>query len=116
MPPEHWAYKHQSKERFLAWAEQIGPQTQAQVEVIFARKDHEEQAFRSIKGIQRLAQQYGNARLESACHRANVFGMVGLRRLRSILETQLDKDPLPPQPQPIAGADHANVRGPLYYC
>ena len=24
MPPEHWAYKRQSKERFLAWAQQIG--------------------------------------------------------------------------------------------
>jgi transposase len=35
MPPAHWAYKSQSKQKFLAWAEQMGPQTVAQVEAIF---------------------------------------------------------------------------------
>jgi hypothetical protein len=116
MPPEHWAYKHQSKERFLAWAQRIGPQTQAQVEAIFARRDYEEQAFRSLKGIQSLAQQYGSTRLETACRRANLFGMVGLRRLRSILENQLDNAPLPTPSESPPTADHANVRGPQYYC
>lgn len=115
MPPEHWAYKHQSKDRFLAWAQQIGPQTQAQVEAIFDRKDHEEQAFRSLRGVQRLAHQYGPQRLESACQRANLFGMVGLRRLRSILETQLDQEPVPPEAPALAVADHAYLRGCTYY-
>jgi transposase len=55
MPPEHWAYKSQSKAKFLAWAEQIGPQTRTQAEAIFDRKAHEEQAFRTLKGVQRLA-------------------------------------------------------------
>jgi transposase len=27
MPPEHWTYKRQSRETFLAWAERVGPQT-----------------------------------------------------------------------------------------
>lgn len=116
MPPEHWAYKHQSKERFVAWAQQIGPHAQAQVEAIFARREYEEQAFRSLKGMQRLAQQYGSARLETACRRANLFGMVGLRRLRSILENQLDQAPLPSQADSPATVEHANVRGPQYYC
>jgi hypothetical protein len=52
MPPEHWAYTRQSKPRFLAWAEQIGPQTLEQVKAIFALKAHEEQAFRAIRGLQ----------------------------------------------------------------
>ena len=94
MPPEHWAYKHQSKERFLAWAQQIGPQTTAQVEAIFEAKAHEEQAFRSIKGVQRLATQYGCARLEAACKRANVFQMTGLRRLKAILKSHLEDLPI----------------------
>ncbi|MDZ4877971.1 MAG: IS21 family transposase ISPpu7 [Chroococcidiopsis cubana SAG 39.79] len=115
MPPEHWAYKRQSKERFLAWAQQIGPHTQAQVQAIFDRKDHEEQAFRSIRGLQRLGQQSGSDRLEAACQRANVFGMVGLRRVRSILDTHLDCEPVPTQPDPAPVVEHANVRGPLYY-
>lgn len=94
MPPEHWAYKRQSKERFLAWAAQIGAHTRTQVEAIFNAKAHEEQAFRSIRGIQRLATLHGSHRLEAACRRANAFGMVGLRRLRSILTPHLDAYPL----------------------
>ena len=115
MPPEHWAYKQQSKERFLAWAEQVGTHTKTQVQAIFERKSHEEQAFRTLKGIQRLAQQYGLTRLETACHHANIFGLVGLRRLRSILENQMDTTPLalPETPSPVT--EHANVRGADYY-
>lgn len=115
MPPEHWAYKQQSKQRFLAWAEQMGEQTTAQVRLIFESKAHEEQAFRTLKGLQRLGQQYGKARLEAACHRANAFGMVGLRRVRAILATQLDNEALPEPPLQPNVVEHANLRGPQYY-
>lgn len=115
MPPEHLAYKQQSKERFLAWAERIGRHTQAQVQAIFDSKAHPEQAFRSLKGLQRLAQRYPPARLESACQRANAFGLVGLRRIRTILETQLDHAPLPEPIPPVSITHHPNVRGSQYY-
>lgn len=115
MPPEHLAYKQQSKERFLAWAEHIGPHTQAQVQAIFDSKAHEEQAFRSLKGLQRLAQRYPSTRLEAACRRANAFGLVGLRRLRTILETQLDQSPLPEASPSLPVTQHPNVRGSQYY-
>lgn len=115
MPPEHWAYKQQSKDRFVAWAEQIGEQTTTQVHAIFQGRDHEEQAFRTLKGLQRLAQQYGKVRLEAACRRANRFGLVGLRRLRTILETHLDKDSISQEPPPVLVVEHANVRGPQYF-
>jgi transposase len=99
MPPEHyWAYKRQSKERFVAWAQQVGVQTTRQVEAMFERKDHEEQAFRTVRGLQALVSQYGSARVEAACRRANTFGIVSLRRIRSMLQTQMDKDPLPSEP------------------
>ncbi len=114
MPPEHWAYKRQSKERFLAWAAGIGPQTVEQVKAFFAIKAHEEQAFRALRGLQGLARKYGNVRLEAACTYANHFSMVGLSRLRSILESKLDGNPpttTPPQPT----SNHANVRGQAYY-
>lgn len=116
MPPEHWAYKSQSKPKFLAWANQIGPHTTQQVKTIFAQKDYEEQAFRTLKGIQQLATTYGVARLEAACQRANLFGLVGLRRLRSMLKASLDQAPLPEveAPHPIPRS-HDNVRGQAYY-
>ena len=115
MPPEHWAYKQQSKTTFVAWAGQVGPQTQAQVETLFAAKEHEEQAFRALKGIQGLARHYGNERLEAACHRANVLAMTGYQRLKHILQSQTDQlpmlldAPIPPSPE------HDNVRGMAYY-
>lgn len=115
MPPEHWAYKRQSKERFIAWAQHISTHTTLQVEAIFNLKAHEEQAFRSIRGLQRLATQYGSARLESACRRANAFGMVGLRRLRSILVTHLDTAPVELEPAVSQAVDHDNLRGAQYY-
>jgi hypothetical protein len=116
MPPEHWAYKRQSKEHFLSWAQQVGEQTTRQVEAMFERKDHEEQAFRTMRGLQSLATQYGRARLEAACHRANVFGMVSLRRIRSMLQTQIDQEPLPDAVSVAAVVDHTNLRGAQYYC
>ncbi|MGI0486387.1 IS21 family transposase [Pantanalinema rosaneae CENA516] len=115
MPPAHWAYKAQSKEGFLAWAERIGTQTRAQVQAIFESKEHEEQAFRTLKGVQRLAGQYGQDRLEAACHTANVLGMVGLKRLRSLLENRLEQAPVCVQTPSAAPVEHANLRGAQYY-
>lgn len=115
MPPEHWAYKRQSKERFLSWAEQIGPQTKKQVSAIFDKRAHEEQAFRSIRGLQRLATTYGAQRLELACRRANTFGMTGLRRLKAILESHLDEVPLVLDDSEAAVVNHDNLRGQQYY-
>lgn len=115
MPPEHWAYKRQSKERFVAWAQQVGVHTTRQVEAMFERKDHEEQAFRTVRGLQALVSQYGSARVEAACRRANTFGIVSLRRIRSMLQTQMDKDPLPSEPPLMGVIDHANLRGSHYY-
>lgn len=118
MPPQHWAYKRQSKERFLDWAQLVGTHTHQQAQAIFDYKEHEEQAFRTLKGLQSLAGKYGSPRLEAACRRANCFGMVGLRRLRAILQHQLDKDLLPSDPTQTSRPsvqDHDNVRGAQYY-
>lgn len=115
MPPEHWAYKQQSKASFIAWATQVGPQTQAQVEAIFATKDHEEQAFRSLKGIQGLARRYGHERLEAACHRANTLAMTGYQRLKHILHSQVERTPILLDEPVVPSFEHDNVRGMAYY-
>ena len=115
MPPEHWAYKHQSKERFIAWAHRVGPQTVAQVDAIFERQDHQEQAFRSIKGLQHLATRYGPERLEQAAKRANAFNLVGYRRLKSILKSNSDQLPPTPTQSTVQPIHHDNLRGQDYY-
>jgi transposase len=115
MPPEHWAYKRQSKERFMAWAKQIGPHTEQQVETIFASKAYQEQAFRTLKGIQGLATRYGSAPLEAACRCANALGMSGYRRLKSLLKTERHQLPLPLAEPPAVPVNHDNLRGQSYY-
>lgn len=115
MPPEHWAYKRQSRETFLAWAEGVGPHTKQQVETILRSKAHDEQAFRSLKGIQQLGTRYGSQRLEDACAVANTFALVGYRRLKSILQSNRDSTPPPPQKAPSPPIEHDNLRGQPYY-
>jgi hypothetical protein len=115
MPPDHWAYKAQSKASFLAWAAQIGPHTHGQVEAIFAAKDHEEQAFRTLKGVQAFATRHGPARLEAACRHANTFALVGLKRLKAILKANLDSTPLLAEDDATPSAPHDHVRGQTYY-
>jgi transposase len=115
LPPQHWAYKQQSKASFLAWATQVGPETLQQVEALFTQRPYEEQAFRSLRGLQALATRYGNDRLEAACYRANALGMVGMRRLKSILTHQLETTPLPETNAHTHSQPHDNLRGADYF-
>lgn len=115
MPPEHWAYKTQSREKFLAWAAQVGPQTHQQVAAIFDKKRHDEQAFRTLRGLQLLSSAHGAERLEAACKRANALGMVGRRYLKSMLKNRLESDPLPGEEHKVVPLHHDNLRGPEYY-
>jgi transposase len=115
MPPEHWAYKHQSKQRFLDWAATIGPQTTQQVQTLFEQKAHEEQAFRSLKGIQSLATHYGRERLETACRRANGLGMSGYKRLKTMLKACLEREPGTNDAPQTGPTTHDNLRGASYF-
>ncbi|MEL6162168.1 MAG: IS21 family transposase, partial [Cyanobacteria bacterium J06627_32] len=82
---------------------------------IFDKKAHEEQAFRSIKGLQRLATKHGPQRLEFASRRANAFGMTGLRRLKAILKSHLDEVPMVSDEPDSPATLHDNLRGQQYY-
>ncbi|NJM68326.1 MAG: IS21 family transposase [Acaryochloris sp. RU_4_1] len=115
MPPEHWAYKTQSRQKLVAWAEQVGPATKKQVEAIFEKKAYDEQAFRTLRGIQRLNTVHGSQRLEAACKRANALCMVGQRYLKSMLANKLESDPLPDEIPNVVPIHHANLRGSDYY-
>lgn len=115
MPPEHWAHKTLSKDKFLVWAQQIGPATQRQVEAIFQKRAYDEQAFRTLRGVQHLSTAHGAQRLEAACKRANAMGMVGQRYLRSMLQHNLEADPLPDEGPKVVPIHHVNLRGSSYY-
>ena len=114
MPPAHQAVSDWSPERFLRWAEEIGPHTRNLIAAVLESRCHPQQAYRSCLGILGLGKRYTNARLEAACRRALPAGIRTYKGIRNILENKLDqveRDRPPATPLPT----HANIRGEGYY-
>ena len=114
MPPAHRYYAEWSPDRFLRWAEKIGPQTRALIEAALASRRHPQQAYRTCLGILGLARRYSEERLEAACVRALPAGIRSFKGVNNVLEAGLDQMPLE-EPASARLDPHANIRGPFYY-
>ncbi|WP_239014018.1 Mu transposase domain-containing protein [Archangium violaceum] len=114
MPASHREHAQWTPSRILSWAATVGPSTAALVEELMKRKPHPEQGFRSALGVIRLAQRYGQQRVEKACARAVRHRAYSYKSVAAILQHHLeevetaheDKGALP---------RHENVRGADYY-
>jgi transposase len=116
MPSTHRAHAEWTPTRILSWAEKVGPNTRGLCEVILRERHHPEWGFRSCLGLLRLAEKYGEARVEAASARALYAGARSYRHVKSILQHSLDTQPLPaPEGPATTGASHKNVRGRDYY-
>jgi transposase len=102
-------------ERWIRWAEKIGPHTTDLVRAVLSSRPHPQQGFRSCLGILRLAKSYGDERLEAACKRALTIGGTSYRSVESILKHNLDQKPLPDQTSKNPPINHHNIRGARYY-
>ena len=114
MPPAHQVVDGWSPERFLYWAQEIGPQTTQLIGIVLDGRRHPQQAYRTCLGILGLGKRYTNARLEAACCRALAAGIRSYKGIHNILKHKLDQlepDPAPTTPLPT----HANIRGENYY-
>lgn len=116
MPRAHQKWVDWTPDRFVRWAEKIGPNTAKLITKVLASKRHPQQGFRSCLGILRLAKSYGDQRLEAAADRALMIGAKSYTSVASILKHNLDQKPL------TAGhgatdikIDHDNIRGSQYY-
>ncbi len=115
MPSSHRRYAEWTPDRIRRWAATIGPETAGHVVAIMEHRPHPEQGFRSAMGIVRLANQYGNDRLEAACKRASRYRIYSYKGVANILATgadKLDERKNTPASAPIV---HDNIRGPGYY-
>lgn len=114
MPANHRHYAEWSPDRFLRWAEEIGPQTRTLIEAALASRRHPQQAYRTCLGILGLAKRFTKERLEAASGRALASGIRSYRGIKNILDTGLDQVPLE---EPISTPldPHANIRGSSYY-
>ena len=116
-PPSHARYLEWTPERILAWGSKTGPYTAALMDKVMASRRHPEQGYRACLGILRLAKRYSPERLEKACRRALAVGSHSYRSVKSILDRNLDTQPLPDaaRPEPTPPLLHGNIRGQDYY-
>lgn len=114
MPEKHRRIKGWTPDKILSWAEDLGPDVRAACLAILESRSHPEQGVRACLGVLSLRRKYGTPRLEAACRRALLVGSPSYKRLRSILENNLDSQPLPESPQRRLGS-HENIRGAAYY-
>lgn len=117
MPSEHREYVRWNGERFLSWAQKIGPNSTATVKAILSAHKIEQQGYRSCMGLLKLADKYSVTRLEAACRKALSYTPhPSFRNVKTILGTGQDKvadesaDPQVPAP-----SQNGFTHGAAYY-
>src|ERR1035437_5386148 len=114
-PKSHQQYLEWTPTRIIEWAGKVGPFTARLVESIMTSKPHPEMGYRSALGVIRLERKYGAERLEAACTRAVRLKLYRFQSVKSMLQSGLDRQPLPElllMPSPVT---HENLRGAEYY-
>jgi transposase len=109
MPSSHREYRRWNPPRVVSRAKQIGPHVSQLVDRLLSEKIHPEQGYRPCLGIVRLADKYGEDRLDAACKRALAFSAVSYKSVKSILEKGLDR--LAEKAESQAPIKHGNIRG-----
>jgi transposase len=115
MPASHRAHREWTPAKLIAWGERIGVATAALVRWQMEHRPHPEQGYRACLGLQRLARQFGEARLEAACARAISIASPTYRSVSSILASGLDRQSAATDRPQASLPLHDNVRGPEYY-
>jgi len=110
MPSSHREHRRWSPPRVVSRAKRIGVHVSELVDRLLSSKIHPEQGYRPCLGIVRLADKYGEDRLDAACRRALVYSAVSYKSVKSILEKGLDRieEEAESQTTPV---DHSNIRG-----
>lgn len=114
MPTSHREYAEWTPERLVSWAAGTGKATAQVVSAILSRKLIPEHGFNSCLGIISLGKRFSKERLEAACERALYIKGVNYKSIKSILDNNLDKKPLPAQLL-LLPVVHENIRGTDYY-
>jgi transposase len=115
MPAAHAAYQGMSAQKFIEWAQNIGPATEAIIKHILESKPQPQLCFDQCWGILRsLSKKYGSEAVEKACCHALSLHTPGYRVVKTILERGVDK--LPEQLSlDLSKISHGNIRGPNHF-
>jgi transposase len=114
-PRHHRAFGDWPPERLISWAGKTGPNAAAVAEAILTRGPHPESGRRACLALVRMAEQYGNERVEAACARAIAIHNPTRKSVEAILKSGLDKlvmiRPAPREKLVV----HENIRGGEYF-
>jgi len=117
MPPNHQKNAEWSGDRFRKWAEKIGPNTLAVIELFLSSYRVEQQGYKSCRALLGLSEKYTSERLEASCEKALSFSYrPSLKSVQAILKSNQDMlirqsdDLLLPN-----NSEHGFIRGSDYY-
>ena len=91
LPQKHQKYAWWTLENLMKRAKEIGNSTETLIKKIIKSKVHPLQGYRPAQGVLRLANVYGNTRLESACEIALMHNFLRVRQVTDILKNGKDK-------------------------
>jgi len=100
-------------ERYTNWAYSIDELVQEFIIKVMDSKAHPEQSYKACQGILAAERKYGRERLINACKRALAYESYSYQAIKSILENEYDKLPIPEKPSELP--KHENIRGEDYY-
>ena len=112
MPKRHQKHQQWTPGRLKNWARDIGPAVLIWVDAQLTTKAHPEQAYRVCLGLLNLSRAYPRERLEAACRIANHAGLMRLKQIKSILQSNRDQLPEQLDLDTELPQDHENIRGP----
>ena len=111
--------KDWSVEQFTQLAGEVGTSVYDFFLKIFEHKAHPEQGYKACMGILSLRKGFSDARINTACKRADYFENYSYKAIKNILEKGLDKLEYLPHAQtdnqPSLEQTHPNIRGGEYY-
>lgn len=116
MPEDHKKYGEWNGERFIKWADNIGPNTVTIIKGILSSHKLEQQSYKSCMALLKLGDKYSVIRLEAACKKALTYSQKpGFQNIKTLLATGYDKvaekDTIPTK----TSSAHGFTRGADYY-
>lgn len=119
LPAQQQWVREWSADFFHHQLQEAGPWLASAIEHVLKRLDapvnaYPQQVYRSGAGILSLVKKVDPVRLEKACERALYFGSVSYKVIRGILDSELDRLPLPQTVTTTIPA-HDNIRGAAAY-
>ena len=92
MPPEHRKYLSYNADKFLEWARTVGIKTTEVINTFLKSGSEPEQGFKYCASLSKLADRYGDKRLENACDRSLTYSnSPSVRNISTILKNGQDR-------------------------